>query len=31
MWVSVTEFEAAAFEGFEEKWFCFIIAVLLFV
>ena len=31
MWVSVTEFEAVAFDGFEEKFLCFIIITLLFV
>ena len=31
VWVSVTEFEAAAFKGFEKEWFCFSVMALLFV
>ena len=31
MGVSVTEFETAAFEGFEKEWFSFSVVTLLFV
>jgi hypothetical protein len=29
--MGVTEFEAAAVEGFEKEWFCFVVIILLFV
>ena len=28
MWVSVTEFEMASFDSFEQEWFCFFVTVL---
>jgi hypothetical protein len=31
VWMGVTEFETAAFEGFEKKWFCFVVISLLFI
>jgi hypothetical protein len=31
VWVGVTEFETAAFKGFEKEWFGFVVITLLFV